>query len=228
MHQTKTETETDCNCTEHKQFKPNIYNSIMSISNDITALPKNSENTTQGWKFRGIDDLYNTLHPLFVKHKVFITSKIINSSREQHITNNKILLWSMLDIEFTFHAIDGTHIRTVTRGEGMDWGSDKASNKSMSAALKYALMQMFLIPTEDIIDGDYDNPTITPKNTAQILPRTAAEATDFFQMFPPEVDVYTRGLSNKEKYDFCTLHNWAILDIIEYVQNQEVTNDSYK
>ena len=44
---------------------------------DIEAIGKNKKNAQQGYSFRGIDDMYNALQPLFKKHAVFITSNVL-------------------------------------------------------------------------------------------------------------------------------------------------------
>jgi hypothetical protein len=44
----------------------------------------------------------------------------------------------------------------------MDSG-DKASNKAASAALKYALLQLFMIPTEEEKDTEFQSPEVKPK-----------------------------------------------------------------
>ena len=51
----------------------------------------------------------------------------------------------------------------------MDY-SDKSSNKALSAALKYALMQMFLIPTAELKDPDGDSPEIKQPQKRQKSP----------------------------------------------------------
>jgi hypothetical protein len=56
----------------------------------------------------------------------------------------------------------------------MDSG-DKASNKAMSVAMKYAMFQMFMIPTEEMVDPDGESHDVTsgakqpnaPKQTKQ-------------------------------------------------------------
>ena len=52
-------------------------------------------------------------------------------------------------IKYIFYAEDGTSVEAITIGEGMDSG-DKATNKSMAIAMKYALFQVFCIPTEEM------------------------------------------------------------------------------
>lgn len=55
---------------------------------------------------------------------------------------------------------DGSCIETVNVGEAMDSG-DKGMNKAMSIALKYSLLQMFLIPTDEPKDPDANTPEET-------------------------------------------------------------------
>ena len=59
-------------------------------------------------------------------------------------------------MKFTFYATDGSNVSTQARGEGMDSG-DKASNKAMAVAHKYALTQTFTIPYEGMVDPDSDS-----------------------------------------------------------------------
>jgi hypothetical protein len=64
-------------------------------------------------------------------------------------------------MRFQFFADDGSSVSVTTIGEGMDSG-DKSSNKAMSAALKYALVQMFCIPTADDKDSENDSHEVAP------------------------------------------------------------------
>ena len=63
----------------------------------------------------------------------------------------------MLKVRYTFYAEDGTSVSAVVIGEGMDSG-DKASNKAMAIAMKYAFFQVFCIPTEEMKDPDAETP----------------------------------------------------------------------
>ena len=140
-----------------------IYQSIINIMNETEAISKARTNPQQGYKFRGIDDIYNALHSLFAKHGVFITSEVISENREERQTaKGGILLYSILTVKFLFLASDGSSVSCTTKGEAMDSG-DKATNKAMSAALKYALMQMLLIPTEEEKDTEANTPQPQPK-----------------------------------------------------------------
>ncbi len=54
-----------------------------------------------------------------------------------------------------FTAEDGSFVEFPVGGEAQDSG-DKATNKAASAALKYAIMQTFLIPTAEVKDSEAD------------------------------------------------------------------------
>lgn len=136
----------------------NIYESITKIMEEIPAIGKDQTNKTQGFKYRGIDDVMNTLQPLLSKNKVFIVPQILEQNREERITNKGgNLIYSICKIKYIFYAEDGTYIEAVTVGEGMDSG-DKATNKAMAIAMKYALFQVFCIPTEEMKDPDGETP----------------------------------------------------------------------
>lgn len=143
----------------------NIYESITKIMEEIPAIGKDQTNKTQGFKYRGIDDVMNTLQPLLSKNKVFIVPQILEQTREERTTNKGgNLIYSICKIKYIFYAEDGTYIEAVTVGEGMDAG-DKATNKAMAIAMKYALFQVFCIPTEEMKDPDGETPEGSkPKN----------------------------------------------------------------
>lgn len=143
----------------------NIYESITKIMEEIPAIGKEKENQQQHFKYRGIDDVMNALQPLLSKNKVFIVPQILEQTREERTTNKGgNLIYSICKIKYIFYAEDGSAIEAITIGEGMDSG-DKATNKAMAIAMKYALFQVFCIPTEEMKDPDGETPEGSkPKN----------------------------------------------------------------
>ena len=108
--------------------------------------------------YRGVDDVMNALNPAFTKHKLFMVPEVVSQKREERQTaNEKNLIYSVLSVKYTFYAEDGSSIYTIVPGEGMDSG-DKASNKAMSSAFKYACFQVFCIATEEMKDPDAETP----------------------------------------------------------------------
>ena len=143
-----------------------IYTLIPAIMADISAIGKDKKNVQQGFKFRGIDDVMNVMKPILAKHQVFVVPEVLEQTREESKTRNgSELHYSLLRIRFRFFAPDGSFVEAVTLGEGMDSG-DKASNKAMSIAFKYALFQVFCIPTEEMDDPDAEDPTTEPRRPA--------------------------------------------------------------
>lgn len=136
----------------------NIYESVAAIMQEIPAIGKEKKNQQQGFMYRGIDDVMNVLQPLLAKHKVFVVPEVLEQTREERTTGRGgTLLYSLLKIKYTFYAEDGSSVSAVVIGEGMDSG-DKASNKAMAVALKYAFFQLFCIPTEEMVDPDSETP----------------------------------------------------------------------
>lgn len=143
--------------------KMNIYQAISKCMEEIGAVGKNDVNKTQGFKYRGIDAVMNAINPALVRNHVFIVPEVLEQNREERTTNKgTLLIYSVCKIRFTFFAEDGSSITAVTIGEGMDSG-DKATNKAMAIAFKYACFQVFCIPTEEMADPDAESPEAVPK-----------------------------------------------------------------
>lgn len=126
-----------------------IYGKIADILKKIEPIAKAQENKNQGYSFRGIDDVYNELNRHLAEARVFFTSQILNTAREDRATAKNTAITSILTIRWKIFATDGSFITTETVGEGVDYGGDKASSKAMSAAYKYAFLQLFCIPTQE-------------------------------------------------------------------------------
>jgi hypothetical protein len=145
-----------------------IHDVMIAVMRDVPVIPKDGRNTSQGFRFRGIDAVYNELRSLLAKRGVFTTSRILSEHHEERKTKSGVpMQYRVYQIAYTFHAADGTNIESVVIGEGMDSG-DKASNKAMAIAHKYALLQAFMVPTDDMVDPDADTPDeTTPQKQIQ-------------------------------------------------------------
>lgn len=141
----------------------NIYESLTRAMAEIEPIGKNKENKQQGFKYRGVDDVMNALQPIFVKNKIFAVPEVLEQTREERKTSKGgNLIYSIIKTKYTFYAEDGTNVSAVVVGEGMD-SADKASNKAMAIAFKYACFQIFCIPTEETSpDPDRESPDVLP------------------------------------------------------------------
>jgi Holliday junction resolvase RusA-like endonuclease len=135
----------------------NIYQSIISAMAEIEPIAKGRKNQQQGFIYRGIDEIMNELQPVLKNNGMFVVPEVLHMIREEKQTKNGgTLLYSVLTMKYTFYAADGSSVSAVVIGEGMDSG-DKASNKAMAVAMKYALLQVFCIPTDDAKDPDAES-----------------------------------------------------------------------
>lgn len=137
-----------------------IYAAIVGVMGDISPIAKGRKNAQQGFMYRGIDDIMNELQSILVKHKVFIVPEVLEVTRAEKLSKSGgALFYSILKTKFTFYSDDGSSVSAVIVGEGMD-SADKASNKALSVAFKYACLQVFCIPTEDTKDPDAESPQV--------------------------------------------------------------------
>ncbi|MFH9425991.1 ERF family protein [Streptomyces sp. NPDC017529] len=143
--------------TQHTQNQdhPSIYQLMSLVMKDVGAVGKNGRNTAQNYAFRGVDDAIAALAQPLRDHGVFMTPEILDCIAESRGKMNAV----RMRVAFHFYGPAGDSVRTVTMGEASDV-ADKASNKAMSAALKYALIHTFMIPVDakSLDDGDRDHP----------------------------------------------------------------------
>lgn len=142
-----------------------VYQAINAVQAELakSGIGKDRENSFDKYKFRGIDDVYNALSPLLAKHGLCILPRILKrESVERESQKGGALFYVTVEAEFDFVAAeDGSKHVVRTFGEAMDRG-DKATNKAMSAAYKYAAFQAFAIPTEGDNDADAHTQEVNP------------------------------------------------------------------
>lgn len=150
-----------------------IYKKMSEVMKDIGAITKDNKNIQQGFKFRSVDQFVNSLYPALTKHGVFMTPRCVNERYElKDVTRSSgkqgIDKLVTIMMEYDFYAEDGSKVTVgPIPAEGLDSG-DKATNKALSAALKYALIQTFSIPTEDMAEADLDSPEIGKTSRADV------------------------------------------------------------
>jgi hypothetical protein len=134
-----------------------VYAAIAGVISELAkkGVPKRRHNETDGYAFRGIDDVYNALSRALAKHRLCILPQILDRTvAERRGTSGDVLNHVTIRAGFTFVAVEDGSSHTVEfYGEALDSG-DKATAKAMSAAYKYACFQTFCIPTEGDNDAD--------------------------------------------------------------------------
>jgi hypothetical protein len=196
--------------------KGDIHKAIAAIMKDVGGVGKNGKNEQQGYRFRGIADIYLACQPVMAKHGVHMSPHAVLDEKiwERTTKSGSLQMHIRARIEFRFYHQDGSYVSCVTTGEAMDT-SDKASNKVMSAAVKYALIVTFAIPEQDP-EADADNSSheaaapaskaIVPGTAPNTAPRKPAAKAAPAQpaQISPAMEVGNLMLLSKPKG-----HGWA-------------------
>jgi hypothetical protein len=166
---------------------PHVYTAIAAVMDEISkaGISKDRKNDQQGYNFRGIDDVYNAMAPILAKNGLCILPVVKNRDVVERTTaRGSVLFYVTVHVDFQLvSSKDGSSHTISVVGEAMDSG-DKATNKAMSAAFKYACMQAFCIPTEG--DNDADKTTHADIKPRAPVRRVEKVETPFGQVEAPD------------------------------------------
>lgn len=203
------------NIANEKQPPGLIYKKMAAILADTSAIAKTKRNAAQGFNFRGIDDVMNELHNSFATHGVFLTTQVLELTKEERQTQKGgTMVHQFQKLCFTFWAEDGSSVNSIVYGEAMDSG-DKAGNKCMSIGLKYALLQAFLIPTEDMVDPDLNSHQITSDKKSSATPNNTPNPDELY-CGTPQQKTWLMQLFNQ--YGLSAQHSQFMQDMNNAVQ----------
>lgn len=144
-----------------------VYQAISHVMASMSkeGISKDRKNREQGFSFRGIDDVMNALSARMSEAGLMILPRVRQRVVTERTTARGTIMFSVAcEVDFDFVSTDGSIHTVRTWGEAQDVG-DKATNKAMSAALKYACLQAFMIPTE----GDHDADASTPPESIRTI-----------------------------------------------------------
>jgi hypothetical protein len=163
------------------------YHSIQvllgKILAELPAIGKNQENTQQGFRFRGHDDVMKELNPLLGKYGVVVVPNVRERLTSQRTTRQNTVMFEVnLLVGYTFYGPGGDSIVASVWGEGTDSG-DKATNKAMTMAFKNVLAQVFAVSTEEgrQYDADYQTVEETQAPNTRPDPEPAAEQVKWWE-----------------------------------------------
>lgn len=159
---------------------PHIYTALVAVKKRMSevGLGKNRDAPAVlgGYKFRGIDDLYNALCEVEAQEGVIVFPRIV-AERTEYQTSEKGRLQTHvhLTMELKFvSARDGSSEIATAIGEGIDSG-DKASGKAQSNAMKFGHLEVYKIPTEGLSpDIEAEATEVHPKAKPSLEKKLAA------------------------------------------------------
>lgn len=177
----------------------NVYQCINAVAAKLAQIgigktQRNSQGA--GYNFRGIDDVYNAIGPLLADSGLAILPRCLSRECVERISGQgKALFYVTVEMEFDFvSSSDGSKHTVKMFGEAMDSG-DKATNKAMSAAYKYAMFQAFCIPTEGENDADHQTHQVMPGIPADLLNAARNAAMGGMK----SLSAFVKSLSEKDR-----------------------------
>ena len=152
---------------------PTVHQAIAAAAAEIGAVGKDSKMQAgpAKYNYRGIDDLVDAVHPIIAAHGVTFAPDSINVLDRMEKTTRSGSTQYHLRAIVTYHVYGpaGDHIAASVLAEGTDTG-DKAGNKLMSGAYKYALSQVLSVPfSMDDQDAEYSEPVAPPAANLNIM-----------------------------------------------------------
>ncbi len=159
--------------SEHETEYPySIEVLLHRVMADIGAVEKTGYNKSQNFYHRTIDDTMNAAHKALIAHGVVVLPNVIDKTSERVATKGGGSAQRVeLTVAYTFVGQTGDSLTATVAAESIDYG-DKATSKAMSMALKVALLQSLMIPTDEI-DPDsetyeLDDPKVSEEELKQM------------------------------------------------------------
>lgn len=137
---------------------PRVFQVIHSVMKDVMPIGKDQKNTQQNYSFRGVDDAMSAMAGPMRNHGCFIAPEVIEHRQRPRGDKGTHTNLTML---YRIYGPAGDCLAVTIPGEAMDQ-ADKSTNKAMSAALKYMLFQVFMIPVDARSVDDSDQDTQPP------------------------------------------------------------------
>lgn len=145
--------------TEEKPQHKDIHAALAGVYASVNGYVQKTKSEGLRYSFASEADLIAKLRPAMVDNGVTIHVHEYTDLQRSVVQTAKGASMNVCTlraiVRFT-HATSGTFIDVQALGEGADSG-DKAGNKAMTCAYKYALRQTFAIETGDDPDRDQDN-----------------------------------------------------------------------
>ncbi|MFD8151714.1 ERF family protein [Streptomyces sp. NPDC059720] len=137
---------------------PRVFQVIHAVMREVMPVSKNKQNQQQNYKFRGVDDAMSAMAGPMRNHGCFIAPEMVDHKWRPRGEKGTHTVVTML---YRIYGPAGDCLMVTIPGEAMDM-ADKSTNKAMSAALKYMLFQVFMIPVDakSIDDADRETPVM--------------------------------------------------------------------
>ncbi len=170
--------------TQIEEPTSKLLKAISNVMKAVSYLKKDDTVGSGSYSYKGISDekVKETLRVSMIENGLIIVPEVIDqkSSTERWEENNKTKQQIFTDCVVTFriYHVSGASITGQSFGHGID-NQDKGPGKAMTYAMKYFMLNTFMIPTGDDPDKIHSNDTPVP----------AAKKTNVKSEYEPPVEV---------------------------------------
>lgn len=132
----------------------NIHEAMVRIMAQVKAVAKTGVNREQNYRFRSWEGVYDACRDIMAANGVYPTHRIDSHEfRTRTAKSGKEFIHVTALVTMIFRHEGGTEVETQVLSEAQDF-ADKSANKLMSMCTKYALIDTFLIPTQEKRDTE--------------------------------------------------------------------------
>lgn len=163
------------NTNTHQADHGKLMNKMAEVIKVTGNVAKKGTNKDQGYKFATHSDIIEELRKHIAEKGIFILPKP-ESYETTEITSRSGTKGALITMKMDFEIVDtetGYSITVKWFGQGMDYG-DKAMYKSYTGALKYFLLDTFMISTGDDPENA-DAEAAKPSKPVYNAPRSQAK-----------------------------------------------------
>lgn len=159
-----------------------ILPAIASAMGDVQKVSKGDRNKHDGYDFASIDNFLSLVNPICARHGLIILSDEVAREDFTRAGRNGESPWMRVSFSFTVHHVSGQSLPSMTRSVEVMRNGAQAYGSAQSYCLKQFLRGLFLIPTGDKDDADFERKDegqiVTPRRQPDppaFDPRAAAD-----------------------------------------------------
>jgi hypothetical protein len=161
-----------------------IFGKIATIQREVGAIPRAGVGPSAKGSFKYVkaEDILDKIHSLLVQENVIVVPALEYTKHETEYVNNRQMVSVAIKAQYQYVSVeDGSYIIVTSIGEGSDIGSDTATRKAATQALKISHLHTFTIPNSEFDDEGYESSagrSSEPANTkaAQVISKASRSA----------------------------------------------------
>jgi hypothetical protein len=202
-------TEISKQSLEEKTPEIQLIEAVLNVMSEVNYLQKDDTVGTGSGSYKGISDekVRNEIRKSMITHGLIcVPIKIEKETKHERwqeldpysktgAVKQKQQIFSDIVFTFRLYHTSGAHIEGQSSGHGID-SQDKSPGKAMTYAMKYFLLNIFMVPTGEDTDKihsmDIETPKISPKTEVVTLPKPTVDVPERINpQYPTEEIIQT-------------------------------------